>query len=613
MNWNRRVLLSSLSVSASPTFQVGCFAGGGGPAGGFTPAQISTAYSYSSISFGGIAGTGSGETIAIIDAYDDPNIQSDLNTFDTQFGLPATTVTRVNETGGTAYPASDPTGGWELEESLDVEWAHAMAPGAKILLIEASSTSYTDLMTAVSYGAAHANVVSMSWGGSEFSGETSYDSTTFTHSGVVFVASAGDSGVPASFPSASPDVLSVGGTSLTLGTGNAWSSETGWSGSGGGPSAYESQPSYQQKGVVTQTSTVRATPDVAYDASPSTGVAVYDSVPYERTTLDWVEVGGTSAGAPQWAALLAIADQGRALSGQAALDSTSPQQVMNVLYANPKDFHDITSGTSTGRPSYSAGSGYDYVTGMGTPIANLIVGSLVGTSTASYDKLVVSAPATETAGQSFSLTVTAETSSGAVDTSFAGSIQFSSTDLQAVLPASFNFSSANAGTKTFTVTLKTAGTQSISATDTSIPAISGTLSGISVSPAAASQLVVSGLPSAVSAGVAQTFTVTAKDPYGNTATGYTGTVQPTSTDTQAIFSPASYSFSSADKGVHGFSVTFETAGTQSVTVTDAAAAISVTQAGISVAPVAPTKLTATAVSASEIDLAWNGSTARPVT
>ena len=103
--------------------------------------QISTAYSYSSISFGGIAGTGSGETIAIVDAYDDPNIQSDLNTFDSQFGLPATTVTRVNETGGTSYPASDPTGGWELEESLDVEWAHAMAPGAKILLVEASSTS----------------------------------------------------------------------------------------------------------------------------------------------------------------------------------------------------------------------------------------------------------------------------------------------------------------------------------------------------------------------------------------------------------------------------------------------------------------------------------------
>ena len=134
------------------------------------------AYGFNSITFNGTAGTGSGETIAIVDAYNDPNIQSDLNTFDTQFGLPATTVTRVNETGGTSYPASDPTGGWELEESLDVEWAHAMAPGASIMLVEASSANDTDLLAAVSYAAAHANVVSMSWGGSEFSGETSYDS-----------------------------------------------------------------------------------------------------------------------------------------------------------------------------------------------------------------------------------------------------------------------------------------------------------------------------------------------------------------------------------------------------------------------------------------------------
>ena len=239
------------------------------------------------------------------------------------------------------------------------------------------------------YGASHANVVSMSWGGGEFSGETAYD-TYFAHAGVAFVASSGDDGAPAEWPAASPNVLSVGGTALTLGAGNVWSSEVGWSGSGGGTSAYESQPSYQ-KGVVTQTSTARATPDVAYDASPSTGVCVYDSVPFEGGS-GWWEVGGTSAGAPQWSALLAIADQGRALSGQSALNSTSPQQVMSILYDNPTDFHDITSGTSTGTPNYSASPGYDYVTGLGSPIANLIVGSLDGTSTASYDKLVLAAP-----------------------------------------------------------------------------------------------------------------------------------------------------------------------------------------------------------------------------
>ncbi len=397
---------------------------------------------------------------------------------------------------------------------------------------------------------------------------------------MAFVASAGDSGAPASWPSASPNVLSVGGTALTLAAGNVWSSEVGWSGSGGGPSAYESQPSYQN-GVVTQTSTARATPDVAYDASPSTGVAVYDSVPYDGTTYDWIEVGGTSAGAPQWSALLAIADQGRALASEPALDSTSPQEVMNILYENPTDFHDITSGTSTGNPQYSAGPGYDYVTGLGSPIANLIVGSLDATSTSSHDTLVLAAPTAETAGTSFNLTVTAENSSGATDTDYLGTIQFTSSDVQAGLPANFTFTAADDGTYTFTVTLKTAGSQSITATDTTTSAITGTLSGISVSPATASQFVLSGLPATSTAGVSQTVTVTAEDPYGNVATGYLGTVQFTSSDPQATL-PANYSFTAGDQGVHVFSLTFETAGTQSVTVTDTGSGITGTESGITV-------------------------------
>ena len=260
------------------------------------PAQLQTAYGFSSISFNGTPGTGAGQTIAIVDAYDDPNIQTDLSTFDSQFGLPDPTFTKVDQFGGTNYPPSDSSGGWELEESLDVEWAHAMAPGASILLVEANSASSTDLLTAVQYAAANANVVSMSWDGGESSDESMYDTQYFDQSGVAFVASSGDSGAPASWPSASPNVLSVGGTSLTLALGsNAWQREVGWSDSGGGPSAYESQPSYQ-KGVVTQTSTARATPDVAYDADPSTGVAVSDTVPYGGTNYGWLQVGGTSAG-----------------------------------------------------------------------------------------------------------------------------------------------------------------------------------------------------------------------------------------------------------------------------------------------------------------------------
>ena len=124
-----RTLLSTAPMLAHTTFQVRSFDAGGPPSGAYTPAQLQKAYGFTSIAFGSVAGTGKGETIAIVDAYDDPNIQADLNTFDTQFGLPATTVTRVNETGTTSYPASDPSGGWELEESLDVESAHAMRPG----------------------------------------------------------------------------------------------------------------------------------------------------------------------------------------------------------------------------------------------------------------------------------------------------------------------------------------------------------------------------------------------------------------------------------------------------------------------------------------------------
>lgn len=598
-----RAMLSTTVVH--PTFVLVPF-GGGPPAGTFAPAQIQQAYGFSSITFNGAPGTGQGETIAIVDAYDDPKIQSDLNIFDSQFGLPATTVIRVNQTGGTSYPASDPSGGWELEEALDVEWAHAMAPQASIMLVEANSATDTDLLAAVKYAAAHANVVSMSWGGSEFSGESSYDSAYFAKAGVVFVASSGDSGAPASWPAVSPNVLSVGGTALTLGAGNAWSSEVGWSDSGGGPSTGESQPSYQN-GVVTQTSKTRATPDVAYDGSPSTGFAVYDSVPYSGTTYGWLGVGGTSAGAPQWAALLAIADQGRALFGQAAINSTSPQEIMNVLYKNPADFHDIKSGTSVGQPSYSAGIGYDYVTGLGSPIANLVVGSFVGNATTTpSDTLVLAATRAETAGASFSLTVTAKNSSGATDTGYLGTIHFTSGDLHANLPANYAFTAADHGAHTFTVTLTTAGGQSVSAADTANSSINGTLSGINVSPAGASQFVLSGLGSTATAGAAQTVTVTAVDPYLNIATGYAGAVRFTSSDASASL-PANYTFTTANQGVHAFTFTFGTAGTQSLTVTDTAAQFTATQSGITVAPAAPINLVASAVSSTQINLTWTGS------
>ncbi len=134
-----RWLCATTSPVVQPTFAVGSFATGGPVVGAFAPAQIQVAYGFNDITFHGVAGDGSGETIAIVDAYNDPNIQADLNTFDTAVRAARHDGRGVNETGGTSYPASDSTGGWELEESLDVEWAHAMAPGASIMLVEASS------------------------------------------------------------------------------------------------------------------------------------------------------------------------------------------------------------------------------------------------------------------------------------------------------------------------------------------------------------------------------------------------------------------------------------------------------------------------------------------
>ena len=253
-----------------PTYQIaqnglGALSGGPTPqaSGGFTPQQISHAYGFDQI-----AGDGTGQTIAIVDAFNDPNIVNDVNQFSTTFGLPQLitsgpnkTFSVVNQTGGISLPSSN--SGWGLEISLDVEWAHAIAPGASILLVEASTASASDLLAAVDYArnATGVAVVSMSWGGGETSNEAGFDThfqTPGGHTGVTFVASSGDSGAGVEWPSVSANVLSVGGTSLTLDSNNNWSSEAGWSGSGGGLSSFISQPTYQE-GWVTQSTTYRPT------------------------------------------------------------------------------------------------------------------------------------------------------------------------------------------------------------------------------------------------------------------------------------------------------------------------------------------------------------------
>jgi hypothetical protein len=353
---------------------------------GYQPSQLYHAYGFDQIKFGSITGDGSGQTIGIVDAFDDPALvsssdptflTSDLHLFDVAFGLPdPPSFSKVDQTGGAMYPTPD--SGWAVEISLDVEWAHAMAPKANILLVEAKSSSWSDLDTAVGYAAKQggACVVSMSWGGVEFPGETALDGNyTTTAKNVTFLAASGDNGSTYApiYPSVSPNVVAVGGTTIHLDrNGNLTSPESGWSGSGGGISVYESQPNYQ-KGVVTQSSTKRTTPDVAYDADPNTGVSVLDSYTY-GSAAPWQTVGGTSASSPQWAALIAIADQGRALASKSGLDG--PSQTLPALYAMAQtNFNDITSGSNG---AFSAGAGYDLVTGRGSPIAPLVAAALQG-------------------------------------------------------------------------------------------------------------------------------------------------------------------------------------------------------------------------------------------
>ena len=345
---------------------------------GYTPSQIRTAYGFgSSFKFGSTNADGSGQTIAIVDAYNDPDISSDLKTFDGKFGLSNPSLTVVGQNGGA--PTSATNGSWGQEVSLDVEWAHAIAPGAKILLVETNSANFTDLLAGVNYAryVKGVSVVSMSWGVDEFSGETAYDNdfgAPSGYSGETFVAAAGDAGSDGGvlYPAANPHVLGVGGTSLTTsGSTGTYSSEAGWADSSGGLSKYEAEPSYQR---TAQDTGSRSVPDVSYDANPNTGVAVYDSFSYQGDS-GWLKIGGTSAAAPQWAGLVAIGNQGRAIYGNyAPLYGTG--NTLPALYAAYKSgystaFHDVSGGSSTGK--YTATGGYDEVTGLGSPKATGIV------------------------------------------------------------------------------------------------------------------------------------------------------------------------------------------------------------------------------------------------
>jgi hypothetical protein len=304
---------------------------------GYSPSQIRGAYGLPSS--GGV-----GATIAIIDSFDSSNIRNDLAVFSTRFDLPAPSNSNFE-----VHPMSanmDTNSSWTEETCLDVEWAHAIAPDAKILLVEAQSDDSTDLLAAINYTRYRSDVVavSMSWGTPEYSQEVIDDLTFLSSNSMQFFAASGDNGT-IMWPASSPLVVAVGGTSLNLNSDGSVNSEIAWSGSGGGVSRYERISSEQKNYGLTGTK--RCVPDVSYDADTSTGFLAY-------CNSQWYKMGGTSAGTPQWAAMYAL--------GRSATNA--------YLYAKAKTFYssyfrDITSGSNG---AYNATTGYDFVTGLGSPL-----------------------------------------------------------------------------------------------------------------------------------------------------------------------------------------------------------------------------------------------------
>jgi subtilase family serine protease len=344
------------------------------PSSAFVPSQIRHAYGFDLI-----ANQGAGQTIGVVDAYDDANAENDLGVFSRQFNLPACTSSNGcfrKVYSNSRRPAANSN--WSVEISLDIEWAHAVAPQAKILLIEASSNNLSDLLSAVDAAVRNgASVVSMSWTAGEVSGERNLDNH-FVANGVTFLAASGDTGTGVAYPAASPYVIGVGGTSLTLDASGNYLSEAAWSGSGGGLSRYENEPLAQEQfGIPDNSRGSRGVPDVSYNANPGTGYAVYDSIGINGYS-GWFQVGGTSAGAPQWAALVAIANSQRVAARKANLTSANGTVYSTAKSNLAANFHAVTAGTNGSCGVIcDALAGYDYVTGLGTPQSKALVPALV--------------------------------------------------------------------------------------------------------------------------------------------------------------------------------------------------------------------------------------------
>jgi hypothetical protein len=335
---------------------------------GYGPSQFQAAYNLTAAS----AADGSGTTVALVDAYNDPTAASDLAAYRSAAGLPALTsgqFTQYNQEGETSpLPATAPEDDdWTLEESLDVDMVSAICPLCKIDLVEANNDSGTGLYVAEETAATTlgAKYISNSWGGSETSTDTTYDSEYFGVSGVVYTASAGDSAYSGGviYPATSPHVVSVGGTSLDTSSNSRGWTESVWEtssteGTGSGCSSYEPTPSWQAAlSAITAVCSHRVDNDVAADADPNTGAAVYDTT---NGNGGWNEVGGTSESSPMIAAVFALAGN-NGNGGDNAADS---------IYTHTSNLYDVTSGNNGscgGSILCTAATGYDGPTGWGTP------------------------------------------------------------------------------------------------------------------------------------------------------------------------------------------------------------------------------------------------------
>ncbi|WP_245594324.1 S53 family peptidase [Actinospica robiniae] len=417
------------------------------PAGvGYGPAQLQAAYALTAAS----AADGAGRTIAVVDAYDYPNAAADLAAYRSAAGLPVAIFTKVNQNGATsplpsAAPASDD---WTVEAALDLDMASAICPLCKLVLVEAQDDSGTGLYVAQNAAASLAGYISNSWGGSESGSEASMDAAYFTHaSGIVTTVSAGDDDYGVSYPATSPKVVSVGGTALSTAsnsrgwTESVWNTATGSEGTGSGCSALEAKPSWQSALSLPAGCSNRIDNDVAADADPNTGVAVYDT---SNGDGGWNEVGGTSASSPMVAAMYALAGNAGA----------NPAQ---DVYQHTANFFDVTTGNNGScSPAYlcTAQTGYDGPTGWGTP--NGIAGLQAGTGA---ETVSVTSPGNRTGvvGTAVSLQISATDTAGKA-------LTFSATGLPAGL--SISTSGLISGTPT-----------TVATSTTTVTASSGTASG----------------------------------------------------------------------------------------------------------------------------------------